>query len=402
MWLDWAIAYCRDHHIGVFYFALNPTSKDTGGLLKRDWRTPEYTKLKALENLPSTSVVELIARSRSPPPPSPPPPPPAPRLPPPSPPAPPSAPAPPQSPPGPAFPPLPPVPPPAPLRPPSSPRPSRPPCWRSPHPPPPDPHPPPPPAPPSPPAPPAAPTPPSSALLLYALHGAEGLPPQPPQPPELPDALLEAAFAWASHERKIHFAAAVVLSALLAGVAYSAYHYLPSALAREGGGGSGWLQGRWWLMRGGGGGAGSLSGTIRHTKLPQTDLDGPIDAVAEGLDDPIGAAAEGPMLGRAKVLCAAFDEDDDDDVVDAPYGGASWAGRMPMVEGPHSPMLAAVEMLNGMQQMCSEGHSSALGARANRGLGSRGTAFSGDSDDGDPAVCTGRSSFSPGRLGALD
>ena len=48
IWLDWALGYCQRHGIGVFYFALNPNSKDTGGLLKVDWSTPEYAKLKAL------------------------------------------------------------------------------------------------------------------------------------------------------------------------------------------------------------------------------------------------------------------------------------------------------------------------------------------------------------------
>ncbi len=89
VWQDWAIAFCRNHSIGMFYFALNPGSDDTGGLLKDDWTTPVDSKLKLLSGLPSTDILSARARSfpASPPapnparPPSPPapPPPPAPR-----------------------------------------------------------------------------------------------------------------------------------------------------------------------------------------------------------------------------------------------------------------------------------------------------------------------------------
>ena len=33
-WQDWAVRYMANHSIGVFYFALNPGSTDTGGLLQ--------------------------------------------------------------------------------------------------------------------------------------------------------------------------------------------------------------------------------------------------------------------------------------------------------------------------------------------------------------------------------
>ena len=73
-WQDWAIKYMADNGIGVFYFALNPGSVDTGGLLQSDWVTPEAEKLTLLSQLPTTDV--LAARQRSymshpPPPPSP-------------------------------------------------------------------------------------------------------------------------------------------------------------------------------------------------------------------------------------------------------------------------------------------------------------------------------------------
>merc|ERR1719506_1520402 len=48
VWQDWAFDYLREKGIGVFYFALNPGSKDTGGLLKEDWVTPEAEKLAML------------------------------------------------------------------------------------------------------------------------------------------------------------------------------------------------------------------------------------------------------------------------------------------------------------------------------------------------------------------
>ena len=39
----------EDLHLpGLFYFALNPDSEDTGGILKKDWTTPEHEKLAAL------------------------------------------------------------------------------------------------------------------------------------------------------------------------------------------------------------------------------------------------------------------------------------------------------------------------------------------------------------------
>ncbi len=65
---DWAFGYMRDQNLGLFYFALNPESKDTGGLLKADYQTPEEEKLEALSVLVGSPVP-----ARHPWPPSPPP-----------------------------------------------------------------------------------------------------------------------------------------------------------------------------------------------------------------------------------------------------------------------------------------------------------------------------------------
>jgi hypothetical protein len=78
-----------DNGIGVFYFALNPGSVDTGGLLGFDFTEPEMSKLKLLEQLPTTDVLKARERSMTPKPPPPNPLPSAPApLPPPSPPPP--------------------------------------------------------------------------------------------------------------------------------------------------------------------------------------------------------------------------------------------------------------------------------------------------------------------------
>ena len=53
-WQDAAVEYMRARGIGLFYFALNPQSDDTGGLLKDDMTTPEAAKLKLLSRLRTT------------------------------------------------------------------------------------------------------------------------------------------------------------------------------------------------------------------------------------------------------------------------------------------------------------------------------------------------------------
>ena len=115
-WQVQLVEYLHRKSSGLFYFCLNPFSDDTGGLLKKDFRTPETEKLKMLSAVRSTKVVWTgMSPSR---PPAPPPPPPPPTRPSPSPPLPPSLPGhpwlpPPPSPPPPSSPP-PPKPPPTP------------------------------------------------------------------------------------------------------------------------------------------------------------------------------------------------------------------------------------------------------------------------------------------------
>ena len=60
-WQDWAVRFMKERNIGIFYFVLQPTSDDTGGLLKADWASPEDDKLRLLDELPSTDVVELMS-----------------------------------------------------------------------------------------------------------------------------------------------------------------------------------------------------------------------------------------------------------------------------------------------------------------------------------------------------
>ena len=68
-WQDWAIPYVKERGFGIFYFALNPDSEDTGGLVPKDWSvpeegSPEADKLKALSELPSTHVFSICSACR--------------------------------------------------------------------------------------------------------------------------------------------------------------------------------------------------------------------------------------------------------------------------------------------------------------------------------------------------
>ena len=68
-WQDWAIPYVKKRGFGIFYFALNPDSEDTGGLVPKDWSvpkegSPEFDKLKALSELPSTNVFSICPACR--------------------------------------------------------------------------------------------------------------------------------------------------------------------------------------------------------------------------------------------------------------------------------------------------------------------------------------------------
>ena len=83
LWQDKVVDYFVEKGFGAFYFGLNPDSVDTGGLLRKDWATPEEGKLALLKKLPASSVASLIGEA--PPSPDPPPPPPRPPGPPPPP-----------------------------------------------------------------------------------------------------------------------------------------------------------------------------------------------------------------------------------------------------------------------------------------------------------------------------
>jgi len=68
-WQDWAIPYVKERGFGIFYFALNPDSEDTGGLVPKDWSVPkegslEFDKLQALSVLPSTKVFDICPACR--------------------------------------------------------------------------------------------------------------------------------------------------------------------------------------------------------------------------------------------------------------------------------------------------------------------------------------------------
>ena len=81
--IDW---YLHNKIAGIFWYALNPNSDDTGGLLRADWETPEKEKLALLARMPATQISSLhelvpsirIKSTPSPPPPAPKPPPPPP------------------------------------------------------------------------------------------------------------------------------------------------------------------------------------------------------------------------------------------------------------------------------------------------------------------------------------
>ena len=69
-WQDWALPYMAKQGFGLFYFALNPDSEDTGGLVLSDWSVPkvgslERDKLTALAIFPSTDVWAVCPRCNS-------------------------------------------------------------------------------------------------------------------------------------------------------------------------------------------------------------------------------------------------------------------------------------------------------------------------------------------------
>ena len=74
-WQERALAHFSQQQVGVFYYCLNPSSSDTGGLLQGDFTTPVTSKLELLQEFPSTDVNALHQSSIGPfPPPALPPP----------------------------------------------------------------------------------------------------------------------------------------------------------------------------------------------------------------------------------------------------------------------------------------------------------------------------------------
>ena len=55
-WQQAFARYLRTRRIGSFYWSLNPTSGDTGGILRNDWRSPQLKKLELLASLEATPV----------------------------------------------------------------------------------------------------------------------------------------------------------------------------------------------------------------------------------------------------------------------------------------------------------------------------------------------------------
>ncbi|RMX63457.1 hypothetical protein DD238_007077 [Peronospora effusa] len=60
-WANAVSAYLDKTSIGSFYWAFNPQSADTGGLVKDDWVTPIDERVALLEKLPTTSVGDIVA-----------------------------------------------------------------------------------------------------------------------------------------------------------------------------------------------------------------------------------------------------------------------------------------------------------------------------------------------------
>ncbi|KAJ0396333.1 hypothetical protein ATCC90586_003019 [Pythium insidiosum] len=61
-WANAVTAYLSENGIGSFYWAFNPQSADTGGLVKDDWKTPIEERFEMLSKLPSTKVSDLLKK----------------------------------------------------------------------------------------------------------------------------------------------------------------------------------------------------------------------------------------------------------------------------------------------------------------------------------------------------
>eukprot|EP00966_Prymnesium_polylepis_P295206 6817387-Prymnesium_polylepis.3 len=61
LWQDRFKSFLLEERLSSFYWALNPNSGDTGGLLLQDWATPNSAKTQLLAELPSSSVGLALA-----------------------------------------------------------------------------------------------------------------------------------------------------------------------------------------------------------------------------------------------------------------------------------------------------------------------------------------------------
>lgn len=61
-WVTTVATYLSDNNIGSFYWAFNPQSADTGGLVEDDWKTAIPERFDLLSSLPTTSVADLLKK----------------------------------------------------------------------------------------------------------------------------------------------------------------------------------------------------------------------------------------------------------------------------------------------------------------------------------------------------
>ena len=60
-WQKAFAAWLSKRQMGTFYWALNPTSRDTGGLVLADWRSPSSLKLAMLGAMPVTTLISVAS-----------------------------------------------------------------------------------------------------------------------------------------------------------------------------------------------------------------------------------------------------------------------------------------------------------------------------------------------------
>ena len=60
-WQQEMVRWSIEKGFGLIYFALNPNTHETGGILLDDWTTPDEKKLELLSAIPSTPVSTIVA-----------------------------------------------------------------------------------------------------------------------------------------------------------------------------------------------------------------------------------------------------------------------------------------------------------------------------------------------------